>query len=85
MKLKTFAVSTFLVLINNETNRKLLESFFNGSSHNTVLIFENSDSLNILTKFPNQFKSKITLVYDKQNQVFEHNVADKLNKQCCLI
>ncbi|CAF4379328.1 unnamed protein product, partial [Adineta steineri] len=39
-------------ILNNEINRKLIESFLDKSDRNIIVIFENSDSLNILTEFP---------------------------------
>jgi dynein heavy chain len=57
----------FSAILNNEINRKILEKFLDKSDRHLILIFENSDSLNILTEFPNQLKSKI-ICFIKQNE-----------------
>lgn len=70
---------SFSAILNNETNRKILESFLDKSDRNIILIFENSDSLNLLTQFPIQFKSKIICFVKRYETIIEKDIP--LNKQ----
>ncbi|CAF3706752.1 unnamed protein product [Rotaria sordida] len=69
-------------IINNEINRKLIESFFDKTDRNIILIFENSDSLNILTEFPIQFKSKIICFVKRNESIIEKDIP--LKKQIAI-
>ncbi|CAF3576543.1 unnamed protein product [Rotaria sordida] len=69
-------------IINNEINRKLIESFFDKTDRNIILIFENSDSLNILTEFPIQLKSKIICFVKRNESIIEKDIP--LKKQIAI-
>lgn len=72
----------FSAILNNEAHRKIIDSFFDKSDRNIILIFENSDSLNILTEFPIQFKSKIICFVKRNEAIIENNVP--LKKQIAI-
>ncbi|CAF3388923.1 unnamed protein product [Rotaria sp. Silwood1] len=69
-------------IINNEINRKLIESFFDKPDRNIILIFENSDSLNLLTEFPIQLKSKIICFVKRNETIIEKDIP--LKKQIAI-
>jgi hypothetical protein len=50
----------------------LLESFLDKPDRSLILIFENTDSLNILTEFPTPIKSKI-VCFVKRNATIIYN------------
>jgi hypothetical protein len=67
----------FSAILNNETHRKLIDSFLDKSDRNIILIFENSDSLNILTEFPIQFKSKIICFVKRYETIIDKDIPLK--------
>ncbi|CAF1144709.1 unnamed protein product, partial [Rotaria magnacalcarata] len=69
-------------IINNDINRKLIESFFDKTNRNIILIFENSDSLNVLTEFPIHFKSKIVCFVKRNENIIEKDIP--LKKQIAI-
>ncbi len=72
----------FLAILTNETNRKLIESFLDKSDRDLILIFENSDSLNILTEFPIPIKSKIICFIKRNETVIDNDIP--LKKQLAI-
>ncbi len=75
MEEKFFFFST--AIFDNEINRKLIESFLDKPDRHFILIFENSDSLNILTEFPNEFKSKIICFIKRNEMIIEKDIPLK--------
>ncbi|UJR10317.1 hypothetical protein I4U23_014523 [Adineta vaga] len=69
-------------ILYNEINRKLMESFLDKSDQNIILIFENSDSLNILTEFPLQIKSKLVCFVKRNSTIIYTDIS--LKKQIAI-
>ena len=64
-------------IFDNEINHKLIETFLDKSDRNFILIFENSDTLNILSEFPNEFKSKLICFIKRNEGIIEKNIPLK--------
>ena len=56
-----------LAIVNQDNHRKLFEAFLDQPDHSRILVFENSDPLNLSNDFPLQIKSKL-ICFVKQNQ-----------------
>jgi hypothetical protein len=66
--------SLFSAILNNDTNRKLIESFLDKSDRNIILIFENSDPINLLNEFPMQIKSKIICFVKRNEHIIDKHI-----------
>lgn len=64
-------------ILDNEINRKYIESFLDKSDRQFILIFENSDTLNILPEFPEQLKSKIICFIKLNESIIDKNIPLK--------
>ena len=59
-----------------------MQSFLDTADRNLILIFENSDSLNILTEFPMQIKSKLVCFVKRNSSVIHDDIP--LKKQIAI-
>lgn len=62
-----------LAIVENE----LIESFLEKSDREWILIFENTETLNILREFPQQFKSKLICFVKLNRTMVEKNIPLK--------
>ena len=66
-----------LAILDHEINRKYIELFLDKTDRQLILIFENTDTLNILTEFPEQFKSKLICFIKLNDTIIEKTIPLK--------